>query len=219
MIHGQIATTSLIAPQFKSNWADSAAESNPVYVKRFPNCTLRITAMWIEENHRFVRTAVPKSFDRYVDRLQDRDSVLFASISLSSILDAPAAEVIPTRQSRTTPNQFRDTLVDVDKAPPPALNEPSVDDSERTALMQRIEELERENAQKDQEIARLQQQIQKVRPHQNQAPAKPESLDGQYKQEYEVLKLQYDKLREALAVNGKVRRVKLKSVQVVKLTM
>jgi prefoldin subunit 5 len=107
----------------------------------------------------------------------------------------------------------------VDTACAPVSNAPTFEDSERASLLQRIEELEHEAAQKDQEIARLQQQLQKVRLHQSQPSAKPSSPSGDYKQQYEALKFQYDKLREALAVNGKIRRVRVKSAQVVKLAM
>jgi chromosome segregation ATPase len=174
--------------------------------------------MWVEENHHFVRMPVPKSFDRCVDRLQERDSVLFASISLPSILDAAASET-PTRRSKTTLSQVRHPLSDVSTSPQSVDSGSKAEDSEKAALLRRIQELEEESAQKDQEIARLQHQLQKKISVHNQPPPKVETDDLNYKQEYEALKFQYDKLREVLAVNGKVRRIRVKSAQAVKLAM
>jgi hypothetical protein len=175
--------------------------------------------MWIEENHHFVRTPVPKSFDRCVERLQDADSVLFASISLASLLDSESREGLRSGRTESPPTQFRDQHFEAAKACRSLNRTSRSDDSEKAALRQRIQELEEANAQKDQEIARLEHEFQIMRSFQGQFVQKSEPEDASYKQEYEALKFQYDKLREALAVNGKVRRVRVKSVQVVKLAM
>jgi hypothetical protein len=168
--------------------------------------------MWNEENHRFVRSAVPKSFDRAVDRLQNRDSVMFESISLPSLADHANSTDAPPGRSRTPPSRFTDPLFNI--------GEPtqSNDTHDAASLLDRIQQLEAQNAQKDKEIASLQQQLQKLRHASNLAIHKSSSDDiTLYKDQYEALKFQYDKLREALAVNGKLKKVRVKSAQMRKL--
>jgi hypothetical protein len=168
--------------------------------------------MWNEENNRFFRSAVPKSFDRAVDRLQNRDSVIFESISLPSLVDH--GDVAPGRP-RTPPTHFYDPLFDVGRRATRSDIDVTIETpgTDPAFLLDRIKELERENAQKDKEITALHQQLQKLR-HTSKIPIhNSASDDAFYKDQYEALKFQYDKLREALVVSGKLKKVRVKSSQ------
>jgi hypothetical protein len=169
--------------------------------------------MWYERQKQFVRAPVPASLDRWVEQLQDRDSVLFESIALPSLARSDPSTDPPTGRSKTALAPHRDPVID--------LSDDFVSDDDGPtgtttqlqlrALLDRVHELETANSQKDKEIAQLKKLLEQGKTGAQLA------ADAQfYKSQYENMKMQFDKLKQALAAEGKVRRVKVKSVCAVK---
>jgi hypothetical protein len=147
--------------------------------------------MWSERQKGFVRIPVPKTFDRQVEQLENSDSVMFESISL------------PSLQRHTGPTiDLSDDFMSDDET---ADTSPSTFDLQLRALLDRVYELETETQHKDAEIARLRELLVK-----HTAP-------DPFRERYEKIKLQYDKLKESLALEGRIRRVQLKSLRPIKL--
>jgi hypothetical protein len=169
--------------------------------------------MWYEERNQFVRAPVPKSFDRLVEKLQNGDSVLFESVSLPSL--APLADHdcdSKTARSRTALTPRRETVIDLSDdflSDDPLDPVPTTSELQFRALLDRVHELEEANKKKDEEIANLQRQLEQVKPRRcSDGDAAPSASDTVfYKTQYERMKLQYEKLKEALAGEAKVKRV------------
>jgi hypothetical protein len=108
--------------------------------------------MWYEQRNGFVRVPVPTTFDRRVEQLENRDSVLFESISLPSL--APGATTKSSRSQNKRVIDLSDDFVSDDEP---------VDsvDLQRRELLDRVHRLEAECRQKDAEIARLREELQK----------------------------------------------------------
>jgi hypothetical protein len=98
------------------------------------------------------------------------------------------------------------------------MSDPKFNPAESELLLKRIAELEEQNAKKDVEIGALQDEIVRLKEVQKPHTAPVGGKEGQpgYKELYERIKFQYDKLREALAVDGKMKRVRLRSARQLK---
>jgi hypothetical protein len=168
--------------------------------------------MWHEQRNGFVRVPVPKTFDRRVEQLENRDSVLFESISLPSLTPGSTKRSGRSQSAQTRP---LDPVIDLsddfmsDNEP----MEPSTTpiDLQLRNLLDRVHELEAESKEKDAEIARLREELEKW---EQDAPTADETS---YKDQFEQMKMQYDQLREALVMEGKVRRVRAKSAHAIAL--
>jgi hypothetical protein len=166
--------------------------------------------MWHEEHNQFVRGPVPKSLDLLIEDLQNRDSVLFESVSLPSL--STRSDVHTSRsQSALTPH--REPPIDlsddfISEEDPP---ETGTADLQLRSLLDRAHELEAANQQKDHEIAELKKKLEE----------RPKlSADALfYKTQFEKMKQQFDKLKQALAAEGKVRKVRLRSACAAKLSV
>jgi DNA repair exonuclease SbcCD ATPase subunit len=173
--------------------------------------------MWYEEHNQFVRGPVPKSLDLLVEELQNRDSVLFESVSLPSLsVRSNRSTDNHTARSKTALTSHREHVIDfsddfvAEEDPPETTTELQL-----RALLDRVHELEAANHQKNHEIAELKKKLAQ------RTGADPQlSADAQfYKTQYERMKQQFDKLKQALAAEGKLRRVRLRSACAVKLSV
>jgi predicted RNase H-like nuclease (RuvC/YqgF family) len=83
-------------------------------------------------------------------------------------------------------------------------DEPSITtiDLQLKELLHRVHELEAMSEEKDAEIARLREELER----REQGAAPPG--EASYKEQFQHMKMQYEKLKEALALEGKVRRVR-----------
>jgi predicted RNase H-like nuclease (RuvC/YqgF family) len=145
--------------------------------------------MWNQATSGLARSPVPKAFDSLIERLENSDSVLFSSISLPSC---------PDQNDPKAPGEW-------------VLTDDSLTDKRHVieVLHSQIRELERQNQEKDIEIASLRKRLQR-----SQTPGAAPGRSDNFKQEYEALKYQYDRLREVMAVNGtKARNNGVKSPQ------
>jgi hypothetical protein len=170
--------------------------------------------MWYEERNQFVRAPVPKSFDLLVKKLQDNDSVLFESISLPSLVAVTEGHSDSrTPRSKTALTPRRDPIIDLsddflsddeDEAPAATTVELQL-----RALLDRVHELEADNKKKDDEIAFLRQQLGLPKLRRSSAgDASNASSDALfYKTQYEMMKVQCDKLKEALTGEAKGKKV------------
>lgn len=176
--------------------------------------------MWYEEKDRYVRVPVPKSFDNLVEDLQNRDSVLWESISLpslSSTKSSPVREEVKKNEQHVFTDpvfNLSDSCSDED--------EPSPAEIDRCQLLNRIKELERQNKEKDAIIANLQSEAKKLRQIANEKRRITQNASVNrdvefYKERYEMMRAQYEKLKEALAADGKMKRVRVRSVRTVKM--
>jgi hypothetical protein len=148
----------------------------------------------------FGRIPVPRTFAQRVAQLENRDSVMFESLSL------PSLPSIPGLGSRGS--EHRQTAPAIDLGDDFISDDETTDTSELQlrALLDRVHELESETRQKDAEIAHLRELL-----------ARHIARPDPFRERYETVKLLYDKLKEALALEGRIRRVRLKSVRQVKL--
>jgi chromosome segregation ATPase len=92
-------------------------------------------------------------------------------------------------------------------------------DDEIEMLQARLRDLEQQSKEKDMQIASLRRKLRRIQTA--DTPLKrntPEIPQDNYKMQYEALKYQYDRLREALAENGKVRHIRVKSAQLRKVS-
>jgi soluble cytochrome b562 len=173
--------------------------------------------MWYEEHSQFVRTPVPKSLDLLVEELQNRDSVLFESISLPCLTArSDRSPCNHTARSKTALSCHCEQAIDLsddfvsDEDPPETTTELQL-----RSLLDRVHELEATNQYKDHEIAELKKKLE----HKGTGSPKL-SADAQfYKTQYERMKQQLDKLKQALAAEGKVRQAKQRSGYAVKLSV
>ena len=87
-------------------------------------------------------------------------------------------------------------------------------------LMERIRELETQNMEKDNASSNLKREIKVLRESERRRSAQGprECNDAEfYKQKFEHMKNQYDKLREVLAANGRLTRVNRRAVSAVRM--
>jgi hypothetical protein len=175
--------------------------------------------MWYEERNQFVRAPVPKAFDRLVEKLQNSDSVLFESISLPSLSalayhDCPAK----TGRSQTALSNRRESIIDLSddflSDDEPETPSAKTADLQLRALLDRVHELEAQNKKKDEEISSLKRQLEPQndkgrRVSEGDASGVADTLF--YKTQYERIKIQYEKLKEALAGEAKLKRIALRS--------
>ena len=156
--------------------------------------------MWREEEDRYVRFPVPEAFDKLVQRLQNEDTVLWESISLPSLKSSNAETPSPTEESH-----------------PQTSDHPE----DYKFLISRIRELEAMNMEKDTAISNLRRELKELKDGEKRAKSSHDARMSNeaafYKQKFEQMKNQYDKLREVLAANGRLRRVKCRSVSVIKM--
>lgn len=171
--------------------------------------------MWYEEKDRYVRVPVPKSFDTLVENLQNRDSVLWSSISLPTLKSTQSPSKCDEEKSLFSLN---DSFSDSDD-----LVTPEPVDFERERLLNRIRDLEQQNREKDSLISTLQTEVKKLRQIANekrrvmtQNGANPRDVEF-YRERYEMMRTQFERLKEALAAGGKMKRVPASSVRTVKL--
>jgi hypothetical protein len=165
--------------------------------------------MWFERQDGFVRIPVPRTFDRRVEQLENRDSVMFESISLPSLRSSSRSG---SGRSHRSQHERKDQVIDLsddftsdDGAAAPST---TTVDLQLRAIFDRVHELEAENRQKGAEIGHLLEQIARQ-------TAPDELRPDPFRERYEKMKLQYDKLKEALAMEGRVRRVRVKSVHAI----
>lgn len=90
----------------------------------------------------------------------------------------------------------------------------------RDELFQKIKTLEESNLQKDQEILKLQSEIQKLKQINKfeKKKAEPnsqsyEEMAAFYKKKYEQLKEQFERFKENLASDGKLKKYRLRNVR------
>ena len=168
--------------------------------------------MWYEDEDRFVRAPVPKTFDALVEQFQNDDSVLWESISLPE----PKQEVNQhssehSRRSSTHSMSSNNEFCEIESVQSNP-EQPNVGD-----LLARIAQLERENRDKDKKISHLQHEIRKIKKKQTLRKGESRAVDENYfKQQYEKTKMQYDKLKEALMADGKLKRVKVRAARAVR---
>jgi hypothetical protein len=143
--------------------------------------------MWFERQNGFVRVPVPKTFERRVEQLKNRDSVMFESITLPSLRRSSGSPGSHRKQSDPAIDLSDDFMSDDEPAEPSA----ATVERQLRALLDRVHELEAETRQKDAEIAQLREQLARHRAPDDQPP-------DPFRERCEKMKLQYDKLREDL---------------------
>lgn len=181
--------------------------------------------MWYQENNKLVRAPVPPSFDFCLKKLEDEDSVLFESISLPSmkaILKNEKKRKVTSQICRPiTPkgndlNFSEDFLSsDTDEVIPSPRNTTKTEE-----LYHKIKHLEELNSKKDQEIQKLQNEILKLK-RINSIEKKKTEPNSQsfeemavfYKKKYEQLKEQFEKFKENLASDGKIKKYRLRNIR------
>jgi hypothetical protein len=165
--------------------------------------------MWFERHDGLVRIPVPRTFDQRVEQLENRDSVMFESISLPSLRPSSRSG---SGRSHGSQHERKDPAIDLsdDFSSDHGAAAPSTAtvDLQLRAILDRVHELEAENRQKDAEIGHLREHLARQR-------APDELRPDPFRERYEKMKLQYDKLKEALAMEGRVRGGRGESVHAI----
>jgi hypothetical protein len=166
--------------------------------------------MWYATNDRFVRAPAPLEFDQLIQNLEDRDSVIFESISLPSASRLKLEVEDPIVESEL---DLSDDVCKMDWEEPSA--------REVQSLRNRLIELEMEGARKTDEIVAKDNEIRKLKSclltlqnGHSPTPVRDESvLLDFYKTEYESALLEMENLKKSLQEDGKLRRVSARAAR------
>lgn len=180
--------------------------------------------MWYQENNNLIRAPVPPSFDTCLKNLEDNDSVLFESVSFPCIKPVqkndPKRKVAPQISRPITPKDANandsNEFISSDTNTFLTRQQNSIKQDE---LIQKIQFLEQSNQQKDLEIKRLQNEIIKLKrlkpieKKKTELASNSEKMIIFYKTKYEQLKEQFEKFKENLASDGKIKKYRLKTAK------
>jgi hypothetical protein len=156
--------------------------------------------MWPQKNGRHMRVPALPGLEKLVEQLESRDSVVFESVSLPSIGDLHRST--KSRRTKTAEPPYR-TLSDFsDDFVASGSSDISHQESD---LNDRIYELEASAREKDVEIARLRNEIERC-----MCPPAPD-----YRRLYDEVKREYDRVKAALTAAGKFHRVQIRAVRAV----
>lgn len=190
--------------------------------------------MWYEQKEGYMRAPVPSAFDHLVRELEEDDSVVFNSISLPSLhpqrAESPRLSSNKKTEQKSNDQQgvrhWRDTLFElsddfISSEDEQEIAPPTTTPVDVQSLLNRIQELEEMNQQKDDKIATLQKKITEYRSKSQIRQQKPKSAIPErnnmfFKEKYEKTKMELDRLKEALAVDGKIKKVSRKSAHAIK---
>lgn len=180
--------------------------------------------MWYQENNALVRAPVPPSFDYCLKKLEDNDSVIFESVSLpcmKPILKNDKKRKVISQICRPITPRESDLNFSEDFISSDSTDIPSPRNTQKTdELIRKIRTLEQTNFQKDQEIIKLQNEIQKLKKINAIERKKPdpnsqsfEEMAIFYKKKYVQLKEQFENFKEALASDGRIKRYRLRNIK------
>jgi len=183
--------------------------------------------MWYEEENEFIRAPTPKGLDTLVQHLENRDSVIFESISLPRVRNQPRPPTPFSEENNSTIDDF--------PSPPKALSPASsfeedisldlgltdtnsfnCSQDEITQLRNRVSSLEYSLKEKDSQLNMKEEEIRELRLALD-LKNRPKTVDNStlYKAKYETTLNELTKLKEALAAEGKVKKIKIRSARVV----
>ena len=192
--------------------------------------------MWYEENDQFVRAPTPQGYESLVSELQERDSVVFESISLpkpsKSALESKVSLISATKDDESPRLAFNEAAyggcvpipeseakISFSYSPTRRQNNSIdsfvIDDADAdlvSDLQRRIEALERENIEYEKELNEKDNRICELEEELRVSSRANESLE-KYKALYESTLNELTALKEALNNEGKIKKVKLCSAK------
>lgn len=174
--------------------------------------------MWYEEDNQFVRAPTPKGLDSLVNDLENRDSVLFESIALpkAKIEEPPKSTPIEAPSSMIGDLQALNLSDDESTLDFTISNESRKQALEEAHNMQKmISELEftlREKEaileEKEDEISELKAKLKGKRTR----PSTTNDSNSIYREKYQAVLKELSELKRSLAIQGKVRKVKVRAL-------
>lgn len=194
--------------------------------------------MWYEENDQFIRAPTPQTYDDLIKNLENRDSVMFESVSLPKSSEKIVSIDEPTKLSQSTNKLLNSGISDLNStyssllsslnlngsvslkdlaATDPSLAEKVKLAEELVSLQKKVNDLEfvvKEKEvlleEKDEIIRDLQQKIMINR----QRPKTTHDGALMYKDKYLATKKELDTLMASLSSKGKVKRVSAREARV-----
>jgi hypothetical protein len=164
--------------------------------------------MWYGNDEQLVRAPTPAAFDRLVQNLEDKDSVMFQSISVPAVRRSgarPATPREPAPAGRESASSLRSsasglsaTLSD-DFDPIPEPEEIDILKRQIKAALERSAQKDMMIHERDARISDLQTQMAKL---EGATEYEDPELIAYYKGQYEATAYQFEKLKEALAARG-----------------
>lgn len=184
--------------------------------------------MWYEDGeNQFVRAPAPSGFDKLVQNLEDRDSVIFESISIPK---SNNNQPNPPQEHENQPEKEEDSLIETfdDEIEDDFIQEDGdQEENDITKLRERLTQLELQSSRKMELLKSKDQQIDILRKELTEARAKTsyepkivaqipistkESVEF-YKSRFETTLSLLNSLKQSLKKDGKVKRVPISSAR------